>query len=58
METTRTNQTKLAAGESKDNSPSWRLLADIAHFVEGRLRQRDRFQGESSICLSKHFTAL
>lgn len=57
METTRTSQTKLPAGERKDNSPSWRLLARLNSDI-GPLRQRDRFHGESSICLSKHFTAL
>lgn len=60
METTRTSQTKLPAGECKDNSASWRLLADVAHLASdsGQIQQRDRFHGESSICLSKHFTAL
>lgn len=61
METTRTSQTKFSAGERKDNSPSWWLLAD-ARFafsdIEGGLQQRDRFYSKSFICLSKHFTAL
>jgi len=41
VETTRTSQTKLPAGERKDNSSSW-LLIRLTSDIEGRLRQRDR----------------
>lgn len=49
METAGTSQTQLPTGERKDNcSPSRFLVARLASGdIKNRLRQRDRFHGES-----------